>query len=310
MSEGSTELIVKESLAYANSQPEAVDNELISLGPLTLSFLVSLPTLLLAGLRKSFIEFIVTIDPNNSFGFITLASWMEEGWVVFGIVLLFVAPSIILFLTAVIFIVLWLIKRFLAAREEKQKITCDTCQEMVYPTAIKCFSCKNELKTVCDIGLLGHVLKNKITDLNSHRFKLLSVQRCTICASKLGDNNIDQTCEICKEVTLSDSIEIKGYQDFIKKRLKKVLIVSTLLGLIPIVGSITTIVYSNLALVSPYSQYVSFSKGFMARFLAKIGIWFLLLLQSIPLAGAISCPLIVLIYYYSWNSSFKKEYVI
>ncbi|KMP11723.1 hypothetical protein UR09_02615 [Candidatus Nitromaritima sp. SCGC AAA799-A02] len=159
-----------------------------------------------------------------------------------------------------------------------------------------------------DVGLLGQTLTGVITDSLSHRLKLLSVKKCPSCANSLNEKSITQTCAVCEEPTFAESGHINEYVAFVDKRFKKALIISFIVGLIPVIGSIATIVYSRITLVRPYSQYIPFGKGLFLRALTKIGIFIMFVLQPFPVVGFLACPAITLIYHFSWKNGFDKEY--
>ena len=53
---------------------------------------VSTPIFFLTRLRKSFLGYVRDLDEDNDLGLITLANWMEDGWVFFGVFFLIIFP--------------------------------------------------------------------------------------------------------------------------------------------------------------------------------------------------------------------------
>ena len=266
------------------------------------------PGFFLANFRKEILSYLRSLDEENDIGLLTLANWLEDGWIFFGVIFLLVLPLLTIFLILIGFLILVVINKSIKAHEEKKKINCESCDELIYQTALACPKCKGENKNARNVGVLGQTLSSNISDIQTHKMNLIALKKCPEGATRLNEKTINQTCPNCRTLILNGPKGINFYVDSIDKRLKKILIFSFLIGFVPIIGSIVTIIYSKIFLVKPYSQYISFTKGIWLRFLAKLGIFIMVIVQIIPIVGYFSCPAIALIYHFSWKSGFEKEY--
>ena len=269
---------------------------------------ISTPIFFLTRLRKNFLNYLRDLDEDNDLGLISLANWMENGWVFFGVVFLIVLPLLTFVIILMVLGVIFLIEQYFKKKELQSKIECVRCKELILPSATNCFSCDTPNKRIKNVGFLGFPLDSEVTDLKIHKYRLLAVKRCPYCAIRKRDRTIDSKCETCNKLPTNLDIEVKRYNETIEGRLKEVLITSFILGLFPIIGTIATIIYSKFKLAKPYSQYTRFGKRFFIRFVTRIGIIILFIIQPFPVIGYIACPAIALMYYHAWKSGFEEQY--
>ena len=269
---------------------------------------VSAPIFFLTRLRKSFLGYVRDLDEDNDLGLITLANWMENGWVFFGVFFLIVFPIFSFLMILIILGIVFLIEQYLKKKEQQSKIECTNCKELILPSATNCFSCGTPNSRARNVSLLGFPKDSDVRDIETHKYQLLAAKRCPNCATRKNDRVIDSKCETCNKFPKDLGVEAKQYNEAIEGRLKDVLIVAFILGLFPIIGIIATIIYSKFKLAKPYSQYTRFGKRFFIRLVTMIGIIVLFIIQPVPVVGYIACPLIALMYYYAWKAGFEEQY--
>lgn len=266
----------------------------------------STPALLAYSLRRKIQNILRDADPGNDFGLLSLSQWMEDFWVFIGIILLVFFPILALAGIIIGLLFFWGIGRYFDYKDEKSKVGCESCGELIYQSALICQHCKAENKNPRDIGFLGQPIVEAVSDRAAQKLKLLAVKKCPHCANRLKEKSIQQICNACGLQTLESQSHIEEYSDFIEKRLKDALIRSFIVGFVPVFGAIYCIIYSRLYLVIPHSLYISFGRGMFIRFLSKVCIIFMFIFASV--FGMIMCPCITLVYYYSYRSGFKSQY--
>jgi len=269
---------------------------------------VSTPIFFLTRLRKNFLGYVRDLDEDNDLGLITLANWMENGWVFFGVFFLIIFPIFSFFMILIVLGIIFLIEQYLKKKEEQSKIECSKCKELIHPSATNCFSCGTPNSRSKNVGLLGFPKDSDVRDIETHKYQLLAAKRCPNCATRKNDRIIDSKCETCDKFPKDLGVETKDYNEVIEGRLKDVMITSLIFGLFPIIGIIATIIYSKFKLAKPYSQYTRFGKRFFIRLVTMIGMIVLFIIQPFPVVGYIACPLIALMYYHAWKSGFEEQY--
>lgn len=206
--------------------------------------------------------------------------------------------------------IVWAVRQSAKEDDAYSKELCSACGKPILKAASTCLHCKAKVSGTRDVNISGKILSRAALDESSHELKLLSAGRCPSCANFFKKNVITQTCEQCGNPTVSEKKEVlTNYVGEVEKRLKNSLIISLIAGLIPFLGSVITIVYAEIHLGRPFKQYEDTGKGFLVRFLTKIGIFILILLQGYYwFWGCIFCPIMAYIYHFSWKYSFQKQY--
>ena len=225
----------------------------------------------------------------------------------FGLIFFFILPLFTFFVIGLIFIaVLGIVSIWKPVRSGRRWTV--PPGHRIYPSALRCPNCRSENQSP-DVERWGYPLQRPITDRSYHEFKLVSVKRCPSCAARLKEKDIYQECPVCAAPLRRDERDVQLYMMYVDEKVSRALLLSFLVGFIPVVGMIFTVLYVNLKMVKPFSQYVFRGRGIWSRFLARFGILLLTILQPLPLIGYFSCPLVVLIYYSVWKHSFSRTYL-
>lgn len=264
-----------------------------------------------AMLRRGALAIVHEIDDHDDIGLQTALSWAENSWVVLGIFFFVIAPLVALVLSLLAALGLWLAQRWARRQEERKKLPCAQCATPVYPHALACPNCRRELDAPRAVGVFGQPKDKPAADRAQQRFLLIARKRCPVCATRLVKRAVQQPCPACKSVTFGSWREFEEYRAVIDARLPKTLLVCFLFSAIPVVGVIPGVIYYRLNLVTGFRGYIPPVTGCFARVWVRFVHWGLILMQPIPLVGALMLPLMCwstwAIYRRALNGSAKKE---
>ncbi|NLX58065.1 MAG: hypothetical protein GXY74_03145 [Phycisphaerae bacterium] len=248
----------------------------------------------LAGLRNALMEFLDDADPDDSTGLMKLLSWAEDAWVLVALIILVAYPVFVLAVSALLVLLTALLRKLLERREEKRKIACASCGEMIYRTAVTCPKCRTGNPHVEAVGFLGSVKLGRAADMAVHRYRLVEWLRCPVCATRLRPRLPRQTCAACGHRVMEDRDFEAGYVAYVQQRLVRVLPICFGISLVPMLGAMVGIVYYRFRVVMPYLHYLPRWRSIAARWLLKLFYLLLLVLQLVPLVGGLMVPLMAL----------------
>ena len=257
----------------------------------------------LAGLRHAVMGVLAEVDDDDDIGLQTVLNWVENSWTVLGLLFLVILPSVALALSALATFGLWLVRKSAERREQRSKIPCASCATPVFPHATRCHACGTPLAAPRGVGVFGTPSDAPAPDPVRHRFDLIARKRCPICATRLKKRAVRQACPACRTVTFASQAEFQLYLDALQRRLPRTLWICLGLSAIPVVGVIPGVVYYRLALVSGLRGYVPPLRGCLARVMIRVVNWGLILLQPIPILGALIVPLMCASSYWIYRSS-------
>jgi len=84
-----------------------------------------------------------------------------------------------------------------------------------------------------------------------------------------------------------------------------VLLVSAILGIVPVLGLIAGVIYYRLRLVAPFRRYLTFGQSFVTKWLLRIILLALAILQ-VSFGGIVAFPLMALLNFLFYRSAFKN----
>jgi hypothetical protein len=277
------------------------------------AILAAVGTVGVARVRGAALSALHEIDPDDVMRLQHLISWAEDGWVLVGMLLLFLSPILMLFLIGISIGMLLMVRRYLQSIEENARIPCTSCGTAIYPCAMACFRCRTPLAAPNAIGLLGQSKPFADRDPASHAFRLIEKKRCPLCATHLKSRTPHQTCGTCGLALFGLSgpgphvgPQVDAYVDFVSGRLPLVLGFSTLLSLIPLVGLLVGTIYYQFQLVYPFTGYLPFGRRFVLKWGIRILFVILFFFQLIPFVGAVVVPAMALISFLAYRSAFNK----
>lgn len=261
----------------------------------------------LAGIRSATLGLLAELDGDDDLGIQWLISLVEDLWSVFGILILIIYPVILLILAGAIFLAIYLIRRYFRYREEQSKVPCLSCSQHLFPTALICPSCKAEQMQPRQVGLFGRALSLVVADRDQHRIALVEYRRCPACASHLSERTARQTCGACGHQLMGERSFAERYLAHVDARVPKVLGITLGFSLVPVLGAIPAIVYSRLMLVAPFRRYIPTHIGCLVKWLVRLVNLILILLQVVPLLGALMMPAMALLNYWAYRQVYKSS---
>lgn len=260
-----------------------------------------------AGARGALLDVFAEADPDDDAKVQGLLSWAEDVWALFGTLLLFLFPLVMLGITALLLVVLALLGRRARKREEQSKTACTSCGQTMYRCALACPSCGNPNAQVHAIGWLGQSLETPADDPSRQPMALMRKGRCPVCATHLKHGRALQRCGACGHNLFQDPHEAERLLRAIDMKLPGALIVSGLLGLIPVIGLIPAIIVYRLQLIAPLRRYTSLTRSILTRWLLRLLFFVLVWVQVMPGVGALAVPVMALLSYGAYRRMFVKQ---
>jgi len=254
------------------------------------ALVVGAATWMAAGIRRRAVELVIDADEGDDIGLQSLLAWAENSWAVLGLLFLVIFPLVALVLALLTTLGIWLVRRRAEGREELAKLPCPGCKTPIRPHATRCHVCQRELDSPREVGVFGQPKERATDDRVRHAFDLVARKRCPVCASRLTKQAVQQPCPTCGKVTFASPAEFERYLDVLAARLPRTLLVCLGLGAIPILGVIPGVVYYRLNLVAGLRGYVPPLRGCTTRWIVRLIHFVVIVLQPIPLLGALVLP--------------------
>ncbi len=274
---------------------------------LAVSALTAGLTFLLGWMRSAALGFLIDMDEEDDLGLRRLTGWAEDGWILFGVSMWFIAPILALLAAAAAALVMVGARFWLKRLDEKAKEPCPHCDAKNYRSAPACRQCGKDLPTPAKVGLFGQPKREPAADRDRHKLALLAKKRCAVCATRLPRKTIRQDCAACgSQMFPSDEWAARHLAET-AGRLGRTLGVVALFGLIPVFGIIPAVIYYRIGLIAGLRGYVPIGAGCLIRWLARLVKLLLLLAQPVPLLGAVVLPLRCWIDYSLYRAAFQRE---
>jgi hypothetical protein len=256
-------------------------------------------------LRSGILNMLAMADPDDDLGLRTLISWFEDLWSSFGIFLLIVYPFFILGVLGIVIGLLFAARKWAEYKEERSKVPCTTCKEPIYACAISCPKCHSLREHPKDVGFFGQTLDRPAQPGFAHELRLMTRRRCPKCATRIEQRGLPQTCPACKNTILGKPEEQDAYIGNVRQRLPKVLGITFIMSLVPVIGIIPGIIYYRIQLLAPFRSYIPASRGLALRWIVRLVFLLLITLQLIPGLGGFMVPLMALISYSLYSGYFQ-----
>lgn len=297
----SSALLDKDSIAILKT----VDHSsLIGLHSLW-TLLVGSAVYVLSALRKAVVGFLFEIDDHDDLGVATLISRIETTWTAAALLFLVVFPIVALLLSGLTALALWWLRRRAERAEEAAKIPCSRCAAKIHPSAVACQACGQEQAAPRAVGVFGQPKAQPAANRELHRFELIARKRCPVCATRLKQRAVRQSCPGCQRVTMSNQQEFESYLSALGQRLPKTLLICLLLGAIPVVGVIPGVAYYRLTVIAGLRGYIPPLRGCFAKWIVRVVNWGMIALQPIPGLGALVLPLMCLTNYWIYRRALR-----
>lgn len=258
-------------------------------------------------IRRNLLGVLSEADPDDDTMIGSLLSWLEDLWALFGTLLLILFPVVMLLVSGVVFTVIAVLQWRAKSREEKSKVACTSCGESMYRSAVNCPSCDVGNTQIHAVGWLGQSKARLTADPAAQPVRLTQKQRCPVCATHLEPRQIIQQCPGCQHELFKSDTESNAYLTVLDRRYPRVMAVTALLSLVPIVGLIPAIMVYRLRLIAPLNRYLTLARrvpiGCGLRFIFMVLIW----VQVIPGVGAAAVPIMASISYGLYRKAFTGQ---
>ncbi len=272
----------------------------------TLTVVIAAGVFFASTIRGYILETVFEADEDDDLGIQGLMSWGEDLWVVTGLVFLVLFPIVMLLLIGIATGLLVLARKYAEHREETSKVPCIKCNEMIYPSAVACPTCKTKAKAPCKIGFLGQSKLEPVTDLIAHRFSLVENKRCPVCATRFKRRAAQQPCTACGHKLMGNEQFAQKYVEHIHERVPQVFLVTFLLSLIPVIGLIPGVIYYRMALVAPFRRYIPLGQAILLKWLLRFMFFVSIAFQWVPLLGGLVVPMNAMLSYWLYRTSYRR----
>jgi hypothetical protein len=269
------------------------------------AFLSAGATFVGATVRGSVFGVLTEADPDDTVKIRGFLSWVEDFAVVFGIRYLFYAPLAAFIVILAFFGALQLLRMYHESKLEDSKVPCAKCGEKIHSFATECHHCGTSVESPNIIGFLGGIKAEKETSIQAQQLRLLRLKRSPRSGERFEGKGVDLKCEVDGVTAFSDPSLTQAYISSVSEKLPKTLLVSALLGIVPVLGLIAGVIYYRLRLVAPFRRYLTFGQSFLTKWLLRIVLLALVLLQ-VSFGGIVAVPLMVLLNFLFYRSAFTK----
>ncbi len=274
------------------------------LGSYALTVLLAGGTYVVARAHNSALATVMEADEDDDTGVLGLFSWVQDLWSVFGIFLLLLFPIVALVLIGMGIGVILLMARWAAAREEGTKVACGACAQPMYRSALACAACGTANPSPTTVDWLGASTLTPVEDVARHTMELVAKKRCRKCAARLLKRSPAQACPACGTEPFDEPDFVTAYDGAMRARLPSVLVTCLFLSVLPLIGLVIGVIYFRLALVAPFRRYVGRGQAFVLRLGVKVLFFFLVLLQLVPMVGAVAVPVMAVLSYAVYRRAF------
>ena len=275
----------------------------ITLGSIP-AILAAAGTFITSTTRSFIMGFFREADQDDDVGLQKLLSWGEDIWSFFGLFFLVLFPIVMLILIGIAIGFVFLLRWWAHRKEEKSRVPCGSCGELMYRCAMRCGKCGAENPNICDVGWLGQSDTDDPADVATQPYQLAEARRCPVCAVKLEERLPRQRCEVCQHDLFADPAFVRAYTDRIATRLPLVLLVGAGLSFIPVIGLIPGVIYYRLALVAPFRRYVPWTRNLLAKWGIGLLFFVLIAVQWVPVVGAVTVPAMALVSFLTYRKIF------
>lgn len=246
---------------------------------------------LTAAMRRAVFDFLAEVDVEDDLGIAGALSWLEDLLGPFSILVVLALPLLGLLLAGAMVGTLLIVRIFLAAREERQKVPCQACGMPNHLCGVVCSRCAAPRQDVRRVGVLGGIRAEAVRDFALHHLEMLGRRRCPACGERLEDRRMGQACAACRRQPFRTPQEGEAYLAWLQTKLPKTLLVLLACSAVPVVGMIPGILYYRISLISSLRCYLPAGVSFFSRWIVRVLNLLLLLLQPIPIFGMFTLPL-------------------
>lgn len=258
-----------------------------------------------ATLRGGVLGVLSDADPDDAISLRSFISWGEEFLIIVGVRYLFYAPLVAWLFVLGFFGILHLVKLRNESKLEKAKVACDSCGEKIHSFATACHYCRAVRERPNIIGFLGGIKEEKAATAEEQKLRLMRLRRSPLSGERFEGKGVELECEADGTKAFSDPDLTKAYVESVAEKLPRVLLVSAVLGIVPVLGLIAGVIYYRLRLVAPFRRYLTLGQSFITKWLLRVLLVALAVLQ-VSFGGIVAVPLMALLNFLFYRSAFRK----
>jgi len=262
-------------------------------------------TYLGATVRGGVLGVLTDADPDDTVKIRGFISWVEDFLAVVGVWYLLYAPAFALIVILAFFGSLYLIRKYHEGKLENLKTPCESCGERIHSFATACRHCGAKREQPNIIGFLGGVKDEKASSVEDQKLRLMRLKRSPLSGERFEGKGVELKCEEDGTTAFADKALTQAYIDSVTAKLAKVLLISAILGIVPVLGLIAGVIYYRLRLVAPFRRYLTFGQSFVTKWLLRIILLALAILQ-VSFGGIVAVPLMALLNFLFYKSAFSK----
>ncbi len=256
--------------------------------------------------RGGVLGVLTEADPDDTVKIRGFLSWIEDFLVIVGIRYLFYAPLAAFVVILGFFGVLYLLRKHYEGKLEDAKVPCEKCCEKIHSFATGCHHCGASRKSPNVLGFLGGIKEEKAASIEEQKLRLMRLKRSPLSGERFEGKGVELKCEADGTTAFSDSALTQSYIGSVTAKLPKVLLISALLGIVPVLGLIAGVIYYRLRIVAPFRRYLTAGRSFFTKWVLRITLLALAILQ-VSFGGIIAVPLMALLNYLFYRSAFTKS---
>ena len=271
-------------------------------GALALGFGVGLGTWQLARLRRRFFDSLRALDDDDALGVQKLISYLEDLWSGCGILLVLVLPVAALALTLCLLALVWLVRRYLEHREDRQRLPCPACGHAVLPTALRCKQCHTSLAPPTWLswklwyGTTPAAGPADEAQRKTQALRLLSLRRCPACAEKVELTEVlAGGCPLCGAEPLRHGYPLWS-EDYHRATLRRgwlLLLPVVAASFLPVIGYAVAVVATRVLVVAPLRAMLGRGRRFLLRWGLRLLTLLLLIPANLPVVSIFAAPVIL-----------------
>jgi hypothetical protein len=251
----------------------------------------------IGALRSALTRLLSEFDSEDGLGLRGLLNRLDLLIGLFSMVLFWLLPVLGLLLALAVFGGLALLRLVIERRSAAGNVPCVQCRRPLPATAPFCAGCGSAQPAARQVGLFGFPLAKPMRDLAAQQFALISVRRCPHCAARLPQRTISQACPACATRTFADAGAVQRYLTRLDRRLPWVVVGCLVAGLIPLFGLVPGLILYRVGLIAGVSGYIDNGSGCLVRTAVNLLNALLIMLQPLPVIGAVTLPLLCLTNY-------------
>ncbi len=250
-----------------------------------------------AGSRKLIYEFLADVDEDDDLRLQAFLTWSEDLLGPIGIMVLIVFPAFMAVMAILGILVLYLIQKTLTVLEQRKRVPCNCCGELLIPCGMSCPSCETAIAAPKAVGALGIIKSAAAPELSRHAINLKMTKRCSRCGERVKGRGVTARCSRCDAPVFVSKEQVELYLNYVSRSLPKTLGVLAIISSVPILGIFFGVLYYRITFVSTLRQYCPIhGKIGACWFLRFCGI-LLVMLQWIPILGSVYLPLMCFLNY-------------